>query len=304
MTTLQNPFLSVVIAWVNPLELLKPGLDALHNQHGAHPAEIIVVTRHSEFEQKQLCELYPEVILLSAPPHTTIPKLRSIGIKRSRGTIIAVTEDHCVPSKDWTLYIQRSFSDNECDVVGGPIENAYIYRRRDWAAFLVEYAWALRSDGSAQDAHPSLPGNNVAYRRQVIDGLCKTLDRDLWESFYHQELIESGARLKYEPGMLVYHRRPFDFGYFVKQRYHFSRSFAAMRLQNLTGFGRIKYGLGSMILPPLLILRGYRILSQKRRYVNLYLSSLPLIAPYVISGAFGEMLGYFLGGGDSLAEVE
>jgi hypothetical protein len=296
--------ISVVIAWVNPLELLKPGLDALTHQLGGRPDEIIVVTRHAEVEQKKLCELYPEVILLSAPPQTTIPKLRSIGIQRSRGSIVAVTEDHCVPSKDWISQIQENFSDNECDVVGGPIENAYPYRRRDWAAFLVEYSWALRSDGDAQDAHPSLPGNNVAYRRQVVDGLCKTLDRGLWESFYHQELIESGARLKYDPEMLVYHRRPFDFGYFVKQRYHFSRSFAAMRLQYLAGIGRIKYGLGSMILPPLLVLRGYRTLSQKGRYVNLYLTCLPSIAIYVTAGAFGEMLGYFLGGGRSLTEVE
>jgi hypothetical protein len=296
--------ISVVIAWVNPLELLVPGLAALANQHGEGPAEIIIVTRHPEAEQRKLCDLYPQIILVPAPPHTTIPELRSIGIRRSRGAIVAVTEDHCVPGKDWIAKIQRSFSDNDCDVVGGPIENAYIYRRRDWAAFLVEYAWALRSSGNVPQAHPSLPGNNVAYRRHVTDGLCRTLDRGLWESFYHEELVESGAHLKYEPEMLVYHRRPFDFGYFVKQRYHFSRSFAAMRLQHLTGVGRIKYGLGSLILPPLLVLRGYRTLSQKRRYVNLYLACLPLIAIYVTSGAFGEMLGYLLGGGDSLAEVE
>lgn len=296
--------ISVVIAWVNPIELLKPGLDALYNQVGAHPDEVIVVTRHPEDVQRQLCQAFPNIILESTSPDTTIPKLRSIGIKRSTGSIVAVTEDHCVPRKDWLSIILQNFSDEECDVVGGPIENAFVFRRRDWAAFLVEYAWALRSVDSVKNTDSSLPGNNVAYRRRVVDGLCKTLDRGLWESFYHQELQDSGSHLVYEPEMLVYHRRPFDFGYFVSQRYHFSRSFAAMRLQFLTTMGRIKYGLGSILLPPMLILRGYRTLSQKRRYVKLYLSCLPLIAIYMASGAFGEMLGYFLGGSNSLVEVE
>jgi hypothetical protein len=294
--------ISVVIAWVNPLELLVPALEALQQQN--RPAdESIVVTRHGEDAQRRLRELHPEVILFAAEPHTPITALRSEGIRRARGTVVAVTEDHCVPDRAWIATIERWMSQPDCTIVGGPVENAATTRMRDWAAFLTEYAGAIRSADGDADNH-SLPGNNVAYRRELVGGLCEALDRGLWESFYHQELTKRGVRMNYDPEMLVYHRRPFDFRYFVSQRFHFSRSFAAMRLQFLTAFGRVKYGVGSIALPPLLMLRGLTTLRSKRRFVGRYLACLPVIGFYVTVGALGEMIGYFFGGGNSLEQIE
>lgn len=302
----QRCIISVVIAWVNPLELLRYGLDSLRHGTQRPPDEVIVVTRHDEVEQAGLRELYPEVIVISAPRHTPITSLRSLGLKEARGNVVVVTEDHCIASTDWLGAIERRMLEGY-DIVGGPIENACTGRMRDWAAFLTEYAFAVLPNSTADPQKNSvrlIACNNVAYRRKFIGGLCQTLESGKWESFYRSQLDERDVKMIYESKMMLYHRRPFDFWYFVTQRYHFCRSFAAMRCQMISATEKMKYGVGSAILPPLLLLRGLRTIVGKRRLVGRYLTCLPLIATYFTAGAVGEMTGYFLGGGTSLERVE
>src|SRR5438045_1286630 len=117
------PGVSVVIAWVNPLELLLPGLEALHRQEGCAPDEIIVATRHDAGMREELRKRQPGVMVLEAAAGTTIPALRSMGIRVARGAIIAVTEDHCVPGANWIATIEHHIKQRGADVVGGPVEN-------------------------------------------------------------------------------------------------------------------------------------------------------------------------------------
>jgi len=294
--------IAVVIAWVNSFELLAPGLRALAQQT-RRADEIIIATRRPESEHAQLREQFPHVTLIAAPPRTPITALRSIALARAQSGIVCVTEDHCIPTETWLATIARALERADGLIVGGPVENASTTRWRDWAAFLTEYAGAIQS-AEPQTTARGLPGNNVAYKRALVNDLHETLARGLWESFYHDQLLARGAQLNYDSQMLVHHRRPFDFFYFIGQRFHFSRAFAAMRLQARAGRGRIQYGIGSILLPPLLFLRGLMTLRRKKRFVARYLICAPLIAIYVTAGAFGEMLGYFFGGGNSLEKIE
>jgi hypothetical protein len=292
--------ISVVIAWVNPFELLRPCLDALRRQR-IPPDEVIVVTRHGHDLQMCARRLYPEVLVIAAPPATPIPTLHAIGIRRTRGDAVAITEDHCIPDDEWTVSLAQSLR-ADCSVVGGPVDNACRARLRDWAAFLTEYAPLLPS--AHEQPAVRLGANNVAYRRQLLDGLCEVLERGMWASFYNDALAARGVEFAFNPRMLVHHQRPFDFGYFLQQRYHFSRSFAAMRCETFSLTTRARYAIGTCILPPLLIVRGVSSLAHKRRYLGVYVCCLPLVAIYVSVGAVGELVGYVVGGGDSLARVE
>jgi glycosyl transferase family 2 len=295
--------ISVVIAWVNSLDLLIPGLEALLSKQTRGPDEVIIATRHDKEMQSRLRALYPSVIVLSAHPSTPVTALRSLGIRRACGTVIVVTEDHCVPSSDWVSIIEKQMMHPDCRIVGGPVENGSTTRLRDWAAFLTEYADFVPASAGGF-VSPRVPGNNVAYRRELCDELCAILEKGLWESFYYQHLVNCGIHIAFDREMLIYHSRTFDFWYFVEQRYHFCRSFAAMRCDSFTVFDRMKYGAGSLVLPPVLVFRGLMTLLRKRRLVWRYLFCLPLIGIYMSIGALGEMMGYFLGGGNSLARVE
>jgi hypothetical protein len=224
-----------------------------------------------------------------------------MGLRLATGGIVAVTEDHCIPSRDWIADIARNIGEGY-DVVGGPVENDCTVRWRDWAAFLTEYAGVIRP--KPEQVVNGLPGNNVAYRHDWVGGLCRVLDMGRWESFYHSELQAKGARMLFDRDMPVFHRRPFNICYFIRQRYYFCRSFAAMRGPFRSLMARSKYGFGSALLPPLLLSRGLLALIERRRLVARYLACLPLIATYITVGAFGEMAGYCFGSGDTLRRVE
>lgn len=310
--------ISVVIAWVNDFDLLAPGLVALAKQRDAGLHEILVATRHGLDQQARLRQGFPEVTVISAPPSTTIPALRAMAIRRAAGDVIAVTEDHCVPDDGWIAVIARQMQTGR-DVVGGPVENAWYGRLRDWAAFLLEYAGAI---GPAPDGPTrGLPGNNVAYHRDLALELCRTLDEQRWESFFHDDLVRRGVTLHYDSQLRMLHRRPFDFLYFIGQRFHYCRSFAAMRRCGVAvpvrqgssspelsepsmGWKCFVYAGGCVILPALLWLRTLRTLVAKRRFVGRYLLCTPLITIYLLAGAFGEMIGYLFGGNRSLERVE
>ncbi len=292
---------SVVIAWVNDYGLLEPVLNALTREQTSPPHEVIVATRLQGPMVERLRAQYPSVQIIEGGPRDTIPALRAAAIEQSSGLYVAVTEDHCVPCKDWITSIQRSMS-GEVVAVGGPVEQGTFQRLRDWAAFLTEYAFAI----GPCDAGPigGLPGNNVAYRRELCDGLVETLKDQRWESFHHSQVIEGEKVFWLDPNMIVGHNRPFDFFYFLMQRYYFCRSYAGMRWSNPSMKQRMIYGLGSAILPPMLWLRSLRVLLKKRRYVGRYLCLSPLIALYFVAGALGEMAGYFFGSQQSLERVE
>jgi hypothetical protein len=290
---------AVVIAWVNPYPLLKPGLRAiLANRR--QPDEIIVVTRHCLEMQRQFRDDFPQVTLLSQSPESTIPALRAIGIRASSSAVVLVTEDHCTPAGDWVERATRAILAGS-GVVSGPVENACTSRWRDWAAFLTEYSGVVRP--AVRGVVNGVPGNNVAYRRDVADEVARTLADGLWESFALPSL-EKRVRFTFDPDMLVNHARPFDFNYFGVQRYHFCRAFAGMRLGSQSGAKRWLYVCGSVVLPVFLFWRALRNLLERRRLIARFLICSPLILFYFVVGALGEMAGYAFGSTDSLRYVE
>ena len=293
-----NASCSVVIAWVNSFELLEPVLVALAHQ-SLPAAEIIVATRRPERDRVRLSDAFPAVNLISASPDTTIPALRALGIRASRGEVVLVTEDHCIPSPVWIARAAASIRHGN-SIVGGPVENIWPSRLRDSAAFLTEYSGVLRP--APEGIRNVIPGNNVAYRRNVAVEIAECLSDGLWESFALERFSASG--IAFDRDMLVYHCRPFGFRYFASQRFHFCRAWAGMSRRSITHLARIARASASVLLPCVLLFRSWRNLAIRKRLTARFAVCAPLIFVYFCVGAAGEMLGYALGGGESLAQVE
>src|SRR5262249_42857904 len=113
-----------------------------------------------------------------------------------------------------------------------------------------------------------------------------------------------GERLLQVPAIVVRKEKRFTFGYFIKQRFYFSRSFAGMRRAQLSSGRRLIYLAGSPLLPALMLWRIGREVFRKRRLRMHFLLSLPLLATFLVSYAIGEFVGYLSGGSDSLMKVE
>ena len=295
------PLVSVVVASVNGLPFIALCLDALRRQEGNVPAEVVVVDRCGEAIRASLREQFPGVRVLAAPPGTPIPALRALGIAQSRAPLVAIIEDHCNVGSAWLLTIDRARRAGH-RVIGGAVENGSVERLVDWAAFFCEYARfmpPLRL-GPVEE----VTGNNVVYDRATLSAVGAEDMDGSWEFFLHARLKERGVPFHCEPELLVSHRKEFGFKYFLQQRYHYSRSFAGMRLRGAPLWKRVAYAAATPLLPPALFARIAWAVAQRRRYWGRFVQSAPILAVFLGSWAWGEAAGAIGGPGDSLSRVE
>ena len=296
-----TPDLSIIIPAVNGLEILIECLAALRrNAADDLTLEILVIERCGEEVRRALASRAPDVLVLPVPPQTTIPEMRAIGFQQARGAAIAVIEDHILVPPDWARQIQRALATGAA-VVGGSVYNAATTTTVDWAAFLCEYSHLL-SPKAGRDVE-RLTGNNVAYRRELVERYLALLGAGEWEDYVHDALRRDGIALMCAPEIAVGHKMHYRMKDYLSQRYLYSRAFAGGAAARLTVFQRALGLVRSAVLPPVLFARVIGRVWASQRYRRELLKSLPLLAVFVCAWAAGEAVGYATGPGDALARV-
>ena len=297
----EPPLISVVIPSVNGLPVLEDCLAALNDQDGDISIEILVVDRCGEQLRSMTRRRFPGVILLPVEGKPSIPAMRAIGIARARGRVIAMLEDHCMVNRNWCAVLEREHRAGH-EVVGGAVENGSVERIVDWAAFFCEYSRFMPP--VPWGVVPAITGNNTVYDRHVLERLGPALHDEVWEAFLHQRISDLGVPFHSAPDLVVRHKKEFGYLYFLAQRYHYSRSFAAMRLAAAPRWKRFAYACGAVLLPALLMSRITADVFRKRFYLPRFLLALPVLATFLGAWSVGEAVGALSGGGRSLAEVE
>jgi GT2 family glycosyltransferase len=298
----QRPRISVVIPSTSGAESLADCLDALVNQSLKAEAEVIVLDCGG-LGVVNAARKHSAVKLLSFPERKSIPELRAIGMRRAEGEIVAVIEDHCNPEPHWFERILHAH-ERFYGVIGGAVENDPSIRRAiDWAVFFCEYSRYMNPvpNGEAAD----LPGNNVSYRREFLSQVDDLLETGrAWEGDLHARLREKGVKLYSDPSIIVYHKKKFRFGYFVSQRYHYSRSYAGLRAARKPYGTRILRAVSCIVLPLVLMSRISRTLIGKKRHLRQFFQAVPALAVFLIVWSWGEYIGYLFGPGKSLLRVD
>ena len=293
------PELSVVIASVNGWDLLRPTLRSIDALPERARIEVVVVEAVGGATRENARNHEPPVVLIESR-RLPIPRLRYQGVIGSRGALVAILEDHAEVSADWARSVLEAHR-SSWGAVGGAVENGGV-GLVDWAVFFCEYAPYMNP--VAQGETDDLPGNNIAYKRPHLLGHAHLLDDGKWESWINDRLRRDGVPIASDRRMVVRHIKPFRLGYFLRQRFHFARSYAGMRRADQSYTKRWVYGIGSLALPLILLVRVTRTVLGKRRQLGRFAICLPLVTLFFVVGAFGEMIGYLLGPGASLDKVE
>lgn len=294
------PDLSVVVPSVTGWPSLAGCLEALHAQSGDARLEVVVADRLGEEVRAPLAETYPGVRLVEAPPGAGIPELRRLAFDECRAPVVGVIEDHVIVPTDWA---ERMLAEHRAGhpVVAGAVENAARGTSVDRAAFLCEYSHCL--DVPRSDAAEWVTGNNVTYRRDLLEAYRDVIAEGRWEDRLHAAMRADGVPLAVRPGIRVGHAMHYTLGEYLAQRYLYARSFAGMRLSDRGRVARLLYGAAAPALPPLLLLR---IVTRARRAGvprREVLEAIPLLALFVSAWAVGEAVGAWAGPGRSLASV-
>ncbi len=293
--------ISVLIASREALTTIEACLGSLERQSGSHKLEILVADCSTDGTPELISRRFPAVKLVRRQGSLNTAQLRAIALGEASGDIIVLGEPHCIFADGWQKALEEASQNPTHKVIGGAVSLAKIRGRGAWAAGLFEYVAYLPPLPAGRTAETT--GNNVAYRREVLPGCA--VDEELWKAFLNWELQAKNISFWAAPGMLVYHQKPFKFGHFVVQRYHYGRCFAAERVSRFNlSLGRRLFHLASVpALPVLQLKRLAEAVWPKQAYRGQFLVSLPYLLLFSCAWAWGEGWGYLAGPGRSCPEV-
>jgi hypothetical protein len=297
-----RPPLSVVVASIVGAPFIDACLDSLEAEARALGAEVIVSCAGAPGYADGIARRFPWARVISRPGRATVPALRLHGVEVAEGPIVGVIEEHCVAAPDWLTQALAGHARGDYAAVGGPIVDLGYDRLRDWVVYFCEYNGSLPPWPDAEVTE--LNGANVAYRRDVLLEARERLTGGYWEVTLHPGIVAAGKRFRSVPGMRVHHRGPFPFGYYLRQRYWFSRAYAGARAHAMPGPRRAAYLVAAPLVPLVLGGRMAARVWRKRCHVGRFVAALPLIVPALAALVAGEWVGYLAGPGDALSRVE
>ncbi len=288
------PF-SVVIATTHPWPELEMTLDSLWAQIQQLHGELIIADGDGHGLPADFATRFPGAIAIHKPG-ASIFALRSIAMQRTRGDIVAVTEDHCRLPPGWCGELLESHRRHpEAAVISGSVENGSTDALIDWANFFIAHAPMMGPVKNGESKSVSLAG--AAFKRNALPQQIPM--HGVMEMLYIQELSRRGGKLFNSSKISLDHVQSYGFWRTFAIHYHNGRSIA--------GFRRLKMGpwqllmrIGSCAILPLFLLyrSGYGVI-RKRRFVPQLLLSFPFMAALATCHAAGELTGYLAGAGSS-----
>jgi len=288
--------LSIVIAAWNGSASLERCLRSLGGEGRAADTEVIVA---ANFEPERLAAEFPFVSWIQMPPATTVPELRTAGIFRSTGEIVAVAEDHCTFGERWCTELKKAHESDHA-VVGGAVENASTQRALDWAVYFLDYGKFMPPMRAG--VVRALSGVNVSYKRPALMEVESSFRGGFHEAITHAEIVKRGGALYLAPAMVVYHYKNYKTTPAMALAYHLGRSYAGKRVSGASALRRGLFVLGSPLLTVLLPGRVIAGILRKRRHIAALARALPHLLALTSSWAWGEFRGYLAGEGRSAGQ--
>lgn len=318
MNDAPTPTVSVVIATSTAGPRLQAVMERLQSGHVETTAvEVVIavpdVTPAVEAARRAMASVVSSnqrSVRVIPVPAASVPALYAAGLRAARGASVAMTNDRFLPDAGWVAAVVRrstALAGGEAVIVAGIVEapaHASLVERAvyymEYGAFAPPVTFVASATTGDAAAPAGAAGANVLYSAAAVAFLRPLTERPAWEYFWHEALVARGATLTRDDVMAVRMVSRWTLGRAWHERYHYARAFAAERARPLGRGVRIVRGLLSLVLPPVLLLRLCR---QHARHGWPFLSTLPVVGLLTVPWAWGEAIGMWAGGGDSLGRV-
>lgn len=265
------PKVSVVICVYNGERTIDACLASLKKLNYPN-YEVIVVNDGSTDKTREIAESYDYIRLINQE-NKGLSEARNVGIRASKGEIIAFTDADCMADSDWLTFLVARFLSSDFGAVGGPnlpppdeslVANCV-------AVSPGAPAHVLLDDEVAEH----IPGCNMAFRREALeaingfDPIFRTAGDDVdlcWR------LQNKGYQIGFSPAAVVWHFRRNTVRDYLKQQRGYGRAEALLFFKHPSRFN---------------------VLGQSRWFGRIYgdLSSfLASRQPRIYSGVFGRGL--------------
>lgn len=284
------PQLSVVIATVSPWPTLQSCLESLSGQVQELDVELIIVDGHGQALPADTIEL---PLMHISEIGASVYRLRAIGIKKARGKIVALTEDHCVVSPDWCeqiVSVHGKFPDR--DLISGVIENGAIDNNLDWVHFLISKGPFMRPIRQS-DSRLIAGEANISFKRHVLPANLSESD----VSFSRLLHKNKGSLLC--DSVVVWHVQSLGFKETCLIHFHNGKCIAGYGKPSLSRKQLIARMAYCTVLPGILIARTVVTVLRKGRNRLTVAAGFHFLIVFAICHSFGEFLGYLSGPGES-----
>jgi hypothetical protein len=283
--------ISVAVVAICSASHLERCLEALERQQGAPDFEIVVACDPHIAGLADVRVRHPAARLFANEGQRTPLELASRALAESRGDVILLTEDHCVPDADWVARMRSAQAPGRA-VVGGLVDIAPGASAVDWAFYFVDFF--RYASPVSQGPSPTLTVCNASYKRRELEAVAP-----LWQRYFHETAINDALRERFgtlwlDPASRVTMSRHVELGDALYERYAFGRLFACTRL----GFvprKRLYYCLFSPALPLMLMTRMARSAWRDGALARAFVRSLVPLTLMVLWWSWGEWLGYITG---------
>ena len=277
--------LSVVIATTHGWPFIEACVGILLTQCEALGAELIVGDSSRRDFPGSLAGRIRHIDL----PNASVFDLRARCTEAARGTIVAWTEDHCLPAGDWCAQILAAHARYpSADIIGGAVMNASTANAIDWANFLCTFG-AVAAPIRRQPRGRGATVANFSIKRRA-------LPRDPRAGFielsYQQQRLRDGA-IWFEDQMRVTHIQSLGFWRTFAAHFHNGRSTTGLLVDTLGLGRRLRQMLICAVLPLEVVRNSATSLWGKhgiawRRYT-------PLMLGLAICFSAGEFVGLVTG---------
>jgi hypothetical protein len=227
-------------------------------------------------------------------------KARCVGLELATAPIVAFTEDHCFPARDWAEALIEAHK-VPWAAIGYAFVNANPQTYWSRASMVNDYGLWLHP--APPGALTLMPGNNISYKRDALTSYGAELEHLLTPDFnLQQRFIAEGKPMCIAPKAISAHQNFNELIPLMRANYAYARLLAARRAasQRWSGMRRILQALLTPAAGP--VLGGLRLLSSLKGRRSLAPEVLKGFPVYFITHAcssIGEALGYVLGEGSS-----
>jgi GT2 family glycosyltransferase len=212
-----DPKVSVVVCVYNGERTIDSCLSSLEKLNYPN-YEVVVVNDGSADKTREIAESYDYIRLINQE-NKGLSEARNVGIRASKGEIIAFTDADCMVDADWLTYLVARFQSTEFAAVGGPNlsppDDSFV------ASCVAVSPGAPTHVLLDDEVAEHIPGCNMAFRREALEAIAgfdpifrsAGDDVDLcWR------LQNKGYKIGFSPAAVVWHFRRNTIRDYLKQQ--------------------------------------------------------------------------------------
>lgn len=242
------PTVSVIVPAYNAEKYIANLIESLLDlDYPKELLEIIIVDNNSNDKTKDIIKQYP-VKLLEETNIQSSYAARNLGIRNSKGEIIAFIDSDCIATPRWVKEGVKVLVSESADLVGGKVE--FVYSERKTAAELYDSITHMQIEYDIKDGNVAKTANLFveSYLFNKI-GMFPDKVKSGGDVQWTAKATRNGYSLVYAPKAVVKHPAR-SLKPLIKKRYRVGRGTTHIRISEKKSLLKITYSGFRLFLPP------------------------------------------------------